>query len=563
MIRRNFDDPGMDAVEIPASAGMTSEAGMTRETRGKGSRIAALAFAVAAGAGIVASPTEAESQTGATFEWEKLDVTLHGTVAGGILHIAGETGGWFNKNKGTVRIPLKEILTPQALAALEGKEVDVEIEGKSEDGVFKPIVKIRTQFGLTLPASFSLNDLMRAGLTPPHCTRPDCTPRPRDCAASPCRAARRNTTPTRPPLSPEPNEAESGLLVRLKKPFDPGTFYVDKPDSGRSMGEGHPRGFDMPKKTALTFFVHGDPNGKTQVSIELYPWVHTDEKKRTASGKMKVKVTIDGEEYEILPQPLPKGKILPSSQTEKSALWDTPLRLPTIPVPPGTHEIVVTSDGYSFRAVLRGPTETAKPSVDAAIERPFEEDPATPPEFSVNARLVAAPDEPSGYQFKPITPSPVKLNIGAENNGLNVRIERLPNSPLVLIHLEKGKKGEVGHVVYISEKPLEPETDYRVRFTRVSPPARSFNAGDSPETLVLHIKVAVNAATGGVTGFEIDKSTGAPTLPDGMECRVNKADLFCSNRTADESRVRAYRTRLDSRPTNPAGNPRHHILRSY
>lgn len=566
MMGRNFDDPGRDTEEIPAFAGMTGE--------GRKSRIAALVLAISTGAAVAASPTEAAAQTGATFEWEKLDVTLHGTVAGTILHIAGETGGWFNKTKGVVRIPLEGILTPEALAALEGREVDVEIEGKSEDGVFKPIVKIRTQFGLTLPASFSLNDLMRAGLTPPSCARPDCTPRPRDCSWPPCRGVRRTSAPARPSLSPEPSSTEFGeagvRFIRSLKPFDPGTFYADKPEAGKDMGEGHPRGFDIKKGEPLTFFVTGDPSGKTSVFLELHPWVSTDEKKR-GSEKLKVKVVIDGEEFEIVPQPLPKGKILPSSETGDNSLLDTPVTLPRIPVPPGTQEITITPDGYDVRAVLRGATETVKPDVDPAIEYVFEEDPDLPQEFSVNARLVTAVEEPSGYQLKPITPSPIKLNIGAEKNGLNVRIERLPNSSLVLVHLEKGAKGQVDYAAYVSEKPLEPETDYRVRFTRVAPAARSYNADESPEELVLHVRATVDAATGLVTAFEIDKSETAPQLPGTMTCNVNnaaaanpkRAHIFCAEEAADESRVRALRARMDNRPTTPAGKFRRHVLKAY
>lgn len=343
------------------------------------------------------------------------------------------------------------------------------------------------------------------------------------------------------PLAPEPaGEPETGL-VRLRKPFDPGTFYVDKPEIGKSMGEGHPRGFDVEKDGSITFFVTGDKSGNMRISLELYPWVPSDEKKRAAAGSMKVKITMDGEEYELVPQPLPKGKILPATKTDEEALLDTPLRLQTIPVAAGTHEIVVTSqEGSHFRVVLSGPAETSKSDIDAAIERPFEEDPNAPSEFYMNARLVTAAEEPSGYKLEPITKSPLKLD--------KIHIERIRNSTLVRVRLA------MGDITYVSEKPLMPQTDHRVRFTRVTPPARSTDSG-GPDELPLNVTV---------TGNPKDGYKGEADVVPGMTCQTTRrANFHCWEVSEDESRVRAFRGRLDTRPTSPAENPRHYTLRKY
>jgi hypothetical protein len=502
----------------------------------RGGRLAALALAVSASAAVTLIPTEAQAQA-PSIEFEELDVTLKGTVLNGVLIVSGETGGWFSGNKGTLRIPLTGIVPADRLAELEGREVEVEIEGKKEGGVFKG--EIRTKSGFVLPTPLSLGDLARIGITPGACVGRVCAPRPRRSCDRPADCGK----PVRR-VEPVGDETESGL-VRLKKPFDPKTFYVDNPDAGKSMGEGQPRGFDVKTGESLTFFVTGDSSGQTRVSLELYPQVPIDEKKRAAAPKMKVKITIDGEEFELLPQPLPKGKILPSSQGGEVALWDTPVRIPNIAVPAGTHEITVTaSDGSSFRVVLRGATETVKPDVDAAIEHPFIEDPDFPPEFSINARLITAPEEPSGYKLEPITKSPVKLD--------KIHIERIRNSTLVRVRLV------MGDVTYESEHPLMPQTDHRVRFTRKTPPG-SGNDPDAPDELPLHLKVIGDAASG--YNVTVDESTPLPGSQ--MKCQALKVNFHCWEESKDESRVQAFRTRLDSRPTNPAGNPRHHILRRH
>jgi len=185
-----------------------------------------------------------------------------------------------------------------------------------------------------------------------------------------------------------------------------------------------------------------------------------------------------------------------------------------------------------------------KPNVDAAIERPFIEDPDFPPEFHINARLVTAAEEPSGYKLEPITKPPVKLKSGAEAAGLQVQIERIRNSTLVRVRLV------MDDVEYESEHPLMPHTDHRVKFTRRTPPA-SGNDPDAPDELPLHVKADAT----------IDPSTPLPSSR--MICQALRANLHCWETSEDESRVRAFRTRLDSRPTNPAGKPRRHILRKY
>lgn len=349
-------------------------------------------------------------------------------------------------------------------------------------------------------------------------------------------------------VEPEPAPPAPLAVPRFVKPFEPNTFYPEQPDAGRSMGEGNPRGFDMNPSTPLKLFV----TGPARIQFQLFPWVHVDEKKRKASGPLKVTVTVDEDDKrEIPPQPLPAGKIFPATKvtsgTDDIALWDNPLVLPWIDIPHGSHEVTVASGAYGFSVMPVGPQETSKPDVDPAIERPFVDDPALPPRFRFGCRLEPVAGTSAELALREVTQSPLPLRSATNPNGLAVKVQRFHDDTRAQVSLT------LDGVQYNLARPLEQGTGHMCEFDRTEPPVRSTNP-NGPSELPLLI---------GPDGTILDTVTGLQK-PSNMQCRVyGKAAAVMCWETDMDSRVRAYRAMLDKRDTAPAGKGRRHLFRKY
>lgn len=359
-----------------------------------------------------------------------------------------------------------------------------------------------------------------------------------DTATPAVKAAR--SPARRKSVEPEPAPPAPLAVPRFVKPFEPNTFFPEQPDAGRSMGEGNPRGFDMNPSAPLKLFV----TGPTRIQLQLFPWVHADEAKRKASGSLKVTVTVnEHDKREIPPQPLPAGKIFPATKvtsgTDDIALWDNPLVLPWIDIPHGSHEVTVASGAYGFRVMPVGPQETSKSDVEPAIERPFEEDPTMPPRFRFACQLDQVAGTPAELALREITRSPL--------SGFAAKVQRFHDDTRAQVSLT------LDGVQYDLARPLEQGTGHMCEFERTEPPVRSTDPTGLSE-LPLLLKP---------DGTVVDSVTGLEK-PSTMQCRVySKAAAVMCWETDMDSRVRAYRTRLDKRDTTPAGKGRRHILHKY
>lgn len=507
----------------------------------KSVRAAALGIAVATGT--IALTAHAEEP--AVIESGDINLGLEGKIEHGVLVGTLDFGGWFTGTKITVRRPLVGIIPAEKLLALEGQDFSADVEGEIMGGIFTGRLTTDSPLSFAIALTFPCTGMSTASVRAPRrSTRP----------------MSRSAAPRTAPVTPEAGGPTPSPLTFVK-PFDPKTFYPEKPEAGKSMGEGNPRGFDIAPAVPYKFTI----TGPAKVQLQLYPWVFVDEAKRRGSGPLKVSVTIDeNDKRELPPQPLPAGNIFKGTKfnpgSGEVALWTTPLVLPSLDIPAGTHEVVVTSGGYGFRVMLVGAQETSKPDVEPAIERPFEEDPSTPANFRFPCRLDQS-DESPGLALRPIAASPVPLKLDGSADGLAVAIRRFHDDTLATVTLTAGEKGKPGYVEYRLGRPLEQVTDHMCDFERTEPPARSTDSS-GPIELPLLLNADGTVAT--------PPTPAGPYKPGAMECRAQKVAKSVPERTNVEcweqilgARVRAYRAVLDARPTNPSGKPRRHMFRKY
>ncbi|GEM_PF-3985128 len=512
----------------------------------KSVRAAALGIAVATGAMALASAQIAQAEEPAVIESGDVNLGLEGRIEHGVLVGTLDFGGWFTGTTITVRKPLAGIIPLEKLAELEGKEFSANVEGEILGGIFTGRLTTDTPLSFAIPLTFPCTGLV-SGFGGASHTR--------------TAAPRRTTRPaTAARVTPEPGGPTSSPL-KFVKPLDPRTFFPEKPEGGKSMGPGNPRGFDIAPTSPYKFTV----TGPAQIQLHLYPWVFVDEAKRKGSGPLQVSVTLDEtDKREVPPQPLASGKIFKETKFDPGsgdiALWTSPLVLPPLDIPAGSHEVVITSGGHSFRVMLVGAQETSKPDTEVAIEKPFEEDPTTPPNFRFPCRLDLS-DESPGLELRPIAQSPVPLKLDGATDGLAVAIRRFHDDTLATVTLSSGTKGKPDYVEYRLERPLEQVIDHMCEFERVEPPARSTDSG-GPTELPLLLNADGTVAT--------PTTPAGPYKPGTVECRARKIAKSVPERTIVEcweqvlaARVRAHRTVLDNRPTNPAGKPRRHVLRHF
>lgn len=386
-----------------------------------------------------------------------------------------------------------------------------------------------------------------------------------DCPEQPCPATAADSTG-------KPKSLKKPSCEQIRKPYDPGTFFVDKPDTGVSMGKGSPRGFDMAKNSnKITFFVTGHESGKTKVQLYLYPNVKVDKAKRTAdtSTPAQITITIDDEKIILFPEEFPAGSIIPSTKWDADptlddeihdyrGLWSTPICLGPIPIPPGHHEIIVESTGFGilgFRAVLTGAVETVKPDNPPALDIPFEEDPDFPPEFRLQGKVTHA-EKAGKYKLEVISK---EIDVTAEE----FLVTPLPDSKLVKVTYRKTAP------IYEATLPLKRFTPHNITFRRVLPPAYSTDY-DGPEQIPVDLTITGDT-TAGYTATPAAAADGSSILLK-MTCQTNKVaksspkrahHYYCSEKIKTGVQ-RAYRTVLDTRPLPPSwGSSRRHWLKKY
>lgn len=488
-----------------------------------------LGTAVVAGAAALTDAETAHAEEAATIESGTVDLELEGKVERGVFVGTIDFGGWFTGTEITIRKALAGVIPPEALAKLEGAEFSAEVEGEIKGGVFTGRLRTDTPLSFDVPLTFP-------------------------CAGAAPSGSARSATKSRRSVTPEPASPGPAPL-KFVKPFDPNTFYPENPDAGKSMGEGNPRGFDMGPSSPLKFFV----TGPARIQFQLFPWVHTDEAKRKGSGQMQAAVTIDeNDKREIPPQTLGAGKIFKGTTVKSGpddiALWDKPLVLPPIDIPPGTHEVTVTSGRYGFRVMPVGPQETSKSDIDPAIERPFEEDPSMPLRFRFACKLDSVAGAPGELMLQEVTKSPIPLKSAATPNGLAATVQRFHDDTRAQVKLSRGDKGKNDYAEYGLTRPLEQGSGHMCEFERTEPPTRSTDPS-GPSEIALLLKPDGTVIDTAVTGLQ---------KPGTMQCAIySKAAAVMCWETDVESRMRAYRARVYSRDTTPAGKGRRHIFRKY
>ncbi|MEK7523603.1 MAG: hypothetical protein AAB588_01100 [Patescibacteria group bacterium] len=499
-----------------------------------------------------ASAAYAKAEAAETTTLEALDLTVKAKVEGGVLVVLIDYGGFMGGTKMRKTIPLNGI-PQEVVAQLENNgEFKLRVVGENHDGVFKG--RVETDASAEFEVSGDILALLKAQLSSWRIEGGALRPLVRDAVkVSPATAA---APPPPPPGPPE------GLV----KPYDPRTFFVSPETESASMGPDQPRGFDIEQEKPFSFYVTGDPNHKTEINFELYPWVPVKASERAKYGPLEVQVFIDGVHQELPPQDLPKGKILKSSRYEDMALWDEPILIPAMTFGPGTHEVTFLIKPFSVRAVLRGATPTSTPKSLPALEIPFEDDSNFPPEFSFHGEITGLGT--GDYKLKAITGSPVLLNLGAETKGMKVEVLRIPEDSRVRIKLTKGTSGSSDYFEYESD-PIEPGTAYDIAFRRMSPPARSTDRS-GPDAMPIYFNVTGDNTTGYNATID-DDVHGLRTPPD-LNCEVTnvknprnnkvvRALAWCWEKTANG--VRALRTTLDA--GRPAGVPKRsrHRLEEY
>lgn len=162
----------------------------------------------------------------------------------------------------------------------------------------------------------------------------------------------------------------------------------------------------------------------------------------------------------------------------------------------------------------------------------FTEDPALPQEFRAPCRLTNDYPKPKGLTFEYQGELPKELQ---------AEIERLHDSILARVWLQRGLKGEDNSATYGTSGPMEPDTDYDCRFERDNPPAYSTDK-TGPETLDITVQYGTKNAV-----MQVLRDTALANLVCQANARSDqpgKTDVYCVQETSP-GRVRAYRGTAD------------------
>lgn len=407
------------------------------------------------------------------------------------------------------------------------------------------------------------------------------------------------------PRSVKPQESGYKLEPKLK-PYDPGTFLVDNPNVESEKvrageDQGLPHSYEVKPGEEFTLHVTSGPKDLS-LMLELYPKYDRDPKKdpirrgetRDFDYDTDFEVVLDDKDHVVVPRKITiKGKPFPMSikvtynadgSKTASAVLNAPIKVGPIKIPAnsGFHEVTVKigSDATAYFVILKGASETESLAPFPALDRDTVDDPEMPAEFETPFKVWRDPGASNGYRLEFLAD-----NLEVENGGgwRGFKVEIVPDGfPHLLVRLTKGEEGKNDFIVYESGR-VTPEyfREWRGTFARKMPAVRSTDPTGSQEVQANFFVKPVVTITGSqtVTTYEA-KLHNPEAFAHEVQCQVNHvmqqgspvaANLFCREKTArkvdtdQESRYRAYRARLDTRPKalGDSGADRRYRLQKY